>query len=130
MPRGGWSVLVGGAGRQTGRGLAAAAAREGAGRAGELAGRLRSASRESAGLPEQVRPARALGCAPWVPREEGIWVGGAPGSRALPPPGAGWTLQSPRLGEPQSALVRGTLPLERIWAPIASVLSVRCRQRR
>lgn len=55
VPRGGGSVLVGGAGRQTGRGLAAAAAREGAGSAGELAGRLRSAGRESAGSPELVR---------------------------------------------------------------------------
>lgn len=128
VPRGGGSVLVGGAGRQTGRGLAAAAAAawEGAGSAGELAGRLHSAGRESAGSPELVRPARALGCAPWFPGSEG-----PRGSRALLPPDARWALRSPRLRAPQSGLVRGSLPLERIWAPVASVFSsVRCRQRR
>lgn len=120
--RGGWSVLVGGAGRQTGRGLAAAAAREGARRAGELAGRLPLASRE-----RRVAGAGEAGTSPWMrsvgSREEGAGVGGAPGSRPLPQRAPGGLYRA-RGSERRSGAGAGTLPpLGRIWAPTASAFS-------
>lgn len=89
-----------------------------------------SASRETAGLPEQVRPAPARGCAQGSGRRKGpgSWRG-SPGSRPLPLPGARWALQSPRLGAPQSARVREPCHQSGFGLPQPR-RSLRCRQRR